>query len=77
MNGKSLAARCHGQLLHDCSSFLKGDNMNRARRGVTTARNCTLKADDVCLKFLQNRIPVLEGVPSTLAVNHIDIAGAS
>lgn len=77
MNGKSLAAQCRGRLLHDCSLFLKGDNMNRARRGVTMARNCTLKADDVCSKFLQNGIPVLEGIPSTLAISYIDIVVAS
>jgi hypothetical protein len=41
------------------------------------ARNCTLKADDVCSKFLQNGIPVLEGIPSTLAISYIDIVVAS
>lgn len=77
MNGKSLVAQCRGRLLHDCSLFLKGDNMNRACRGVTImARNCTLKADDICSKFLQNGIPVLEGIPSTLAISYIDIVVA-
>ena len=51
--------------------------MNRTCRGVTVARNCTLKADDVCSKFLQNGIPVLEGIPSTLAISYMDIVGAS
>jgi hypothetical protein len=40
------------------------------------ARKCTLKADDVCSKFFQNGIPVLEGIPSTLAISDIDIVGA-
>ena len=75
MNGKSLAAQCRGLLLHDCSLFLKGDDMNRVCRGVTVARNCTLKANDVRSKFLQNGIPILEGIPSTLAISYIDIVG--
>ena len=50
----------------------KEDNMNHTCRGVTTSRNCTLKADDVCSKFFQNGIPVLEGIPSALAIRCID-----
>ena len=77
MNGKSLVAQCRGRLLPDCSLFLKGENMNRVCRGVTMARNRTLKADNVRSKFLQNGIPVLEGIPSTVAISYIDIVGAS
>jgi len=51
--------------------------MNRGCIGVTMTRNCTLKADDVCSKFLQNGIPVLEGIPSTLAISYMDIVGVS
>jgi hypothetical protein len=47
--------------------------MNRACRGATMARSCTLKADDVCSKFLQNGIPELEGIPSTLVISYIYI----
>ena len=39
--------------------------------------NRTLKADNVRSKFLQNRIPVLEGIPSTVAISYINIVGAS
>ena len=37
---------------------------------------CTLKTDNVCSKFLQNGIPVLEGIPSTPAISYTDIERA-
>jgi hypothetical protein len=51
--------------------------MNQARRGTAVAGNCTLKADNICSEFLQNGIPVLEGIPSTPAISYIDSEGAA
>jgi hypothetical protein len=39
------------------------------------AGNCTLKADYVCSKFLQDGIPVPEGIPSIPAISYIDTEG--
>jgi hypothetical protein len=71
----SLVAQRHGQLQRDCSSFLS-NKMNQARRRAMAGINCTLKTNDVCSEFLQNSVPVLEGVPSTPAISYIDMEGA-
>ena len=36
------------------------------------AGNCTLKADNVCLEFLQDGVPGPEGIPSIPAISYID-----
>lgn len=50
--------------------------MNQAGKRAMAGINCTLKTDDVCSEFLQNIVPVLEGVPSTSVISYVDTEGA-